>query len=225
MKVKQPLLLIILLPCILIAALCIGLCGQSSAPVACFGTSAPQKAVTGFFDSLCSGNYADADKYVSDYSGLGLDGSPETAFEKNVFAALKKSYSYRLVGELRMNEKQDGYVQTVEFTHIDISALSNEINEIAQNNLVAMTQNLSKDEIYGEDGEYRPELVDKVLEAALEQLLAEQERFCTTDTIEVELKNSSNKWRIVVTDKLADAILGKSDVPEEIVPEETEVQQ
>jgi len=225
MKVKQPLLLIILLPCILLAALCVSMCGKSAAPAACFGTAAPKKAVTGFFDALCSGNYAAADEYVCDYSGLGLDGTPETSFEKSVFDALKKSYSYKLVGELRLSEERDSYIQTVEFTHINIDVLSEEINDIAQNQLVAMTENLFKEEIYDDDGEYRPELIDQVLVASLEQLTIGQENFCTTDTLEVELKNNSNKWCIVVSDELADAILGKSNVSASDAPTDLEVQE
>lgn len=214
MKVKRPTLLIILLPCILIAALCIGMCGAGSAPVACFGTAAPRRAVVSFFDSLCSGNFAAADQYICDYSGLGLNGSPQSAFEQKVFQVLQKSYSYELVGDIRLSDKTDGYIQTVRFTHIDIDALSSKINGVAQSNLVSMTENLSKSEIYGDDDEYRPEIVENVLEAALEQIIADAERLYVTETLEIELRNTSSKWRIVVSDKLADSILGKSEVQE-----------
>ena len=195
----------------LIAAVLAAAIGAHAAPAACAGTAAPRAAVTGFFDALCSGDTQKADSFVCDYSGLGLDGETSSRFEQRLYDELTSSYSYSLSGELHAQPGSRSYIQAVDFTHLDLDRASADIDEVFRLALRDAETRFSFDELYDEDGGYAQTVIDLAVDNTADRIFADKGSLLVTESIDVEVRYSSGEWRVVVSERLADAILGGTE--------------
>ena len=196
--------------CVLVLAVVAAVSGLGASPASCTGADAPRQAVTGFFDALCSGDFSTADGYVAGYSGLGLNGTLDNVSGQKIFDALTSSYSYKLSGEARSQSGKRCFVQTVDFTHLDLDDAADGMDERFAAKLEEITSQLTFDEIYV-DGSYRQELIDQALTSVYDDVFADGQAPTVTESIDVELEYTSDGWRVVVNDRLADAILGRTE--------------
>ena len=209
-RTKSPSTALAALICVLVLAVIAACAGSGASPASCTGAEAPKQAVCGFFDALCSGDYAAADEYVAEYSGLGLNGTLEGISGQRICDALTSSYSYELSGEPRSQSGERCFVQTVDFTHLDLDGATEGIDALFAEKLEEITSQLTFDEIY-EDGSYRQEIIDGALNAVYDDIFADGQAPTVTDSIDVELEYASDGWRVVINDRLADAILGRTE--------------
>ena len=166
----------------------------------------PQQTVTQFFDSLESGDYTAAYACLSDYETLGLEQEPETAEARQIYDALKQSYSYLLKGDCVINGKSAA--QKVRFRALNIqrteAAIASRVNGI----LEAKIAELPPAEIYDAEGGYLASLTDAVYQEALEEALKNTDSLAMETELEIALRYEQGEWRIVTDRALLNALVG-----------------
>lgn len=166
----------------------------------------PQEAVTGFFDALSAGDYDGAYSYLSDYTSLGLENSPESEAGQQIYQALRQSYSYKLYGECSKNGLNAS--QQVLLTHLDLTALKADLKEATETALNQLVQTLPKDELYDENKNYLPSVTDTAYANAVTSLLGHVQDYYTTTGLELALTYTDGGWRIVTNNLMLNAICG-----------------
>ncbi|MBQ3011274.1 MAG: serine hydrolase [Oscillospiraceae bacterium] len=187
-------------------AMLVAIMGPKLGTVVNAPTGDPQETVTAFFDALSAGDYEAAYTYLDYYSGLGLENEPEDEVTRQVFDALKASYSYRLYGDCVL----DGLTakQQVLLDHLDVQRMMEKLGDKTHHNLEIMVQNSPTSSIYDENNQFRPEATQKAYTAAVNELLEKPELYRTTTGMELVLVYTSDGWRIQADDALLHALCG-----------------
>ena len=187
-------------------AMLVAIMGPKVGTVVNAPTGDPQEVVTAFFDALIAEDYETAYSYLDYYSGLGLENEPEDEVSKQVYAALKASYSYRLHGECvyeGLSAKQQVLLE-----HLDIQRMMEKLGDKTHHNLEVMVMNSPMSAIYDENDQFRPEATQKAYKQAVTELLEKPEYYRTTTGMELELVYTNDGWRIQANDALLHALCG-----------------
>ena len=187
--------------------------GMLLAVAGCFGgtviakpTGEPQEAVTGFFDSLITGNYTAAYDRVRDYTSLGLENEPSTESGKMAYAALHASYGYELIGSAEV-DKLDA-AQKVSFTYLSLPALEAAVADETQTQLKHLVQQLPSSEVYDQNNNYLPEVTERAYLQALELVLEHAADYYTTEEISLALNYTDGRWQLIMNNSLLKALNG-----------------
>ena len=86
--------------------------------------SDPKDTVTAFFDSVCDGNFAESDRYLSGVS-LSMKKQVEGVFAGKLYDYLIKSYRYQINGDVT-SESLDANCK-VDFTFLNPNLLSGDL--------------------------------------------------------------------------------------------------
>ncbi len=171
----------------------------------------PRESVTGFFDALKAQDYEHAYGCLEGYSSLGLENEPEDAMARRVFEALRGSYSYILEGDCTVNGASG--TQRVLLRHLDLGALHADLRYETEAVLTRKVQELSRAELYDENGAYRTEITTAAYEEAVETLAERAEDYMHVSPLELELHYSAAEgWQIVVSPALTAALSGTDGV-------------
>lgn len=160
-----------------------------------------------FLQAINDGNLAEAADYLPDPSALGE--VPEDA--DPIAALIWDTYRTQLEAELvsGLYTTADGLCMDMELTALDVDDVVEKIGTLAVERMqerVAAASDMS--ELYGDDGQYRPELVDDVLQqAALETLMCDLPTVTTGITL--HLTQSGEAWKVIPDQALIDALTGR----------------
>lgn len=160
----------------------------------------PASSVDIFYSQIVAGNFTDSYKLLKDYSTLGLENVPDDKYAAQIYEALKKSYSYEIVGETTINEFNA--VSHVRFTYLETSRLKENISKEIDTLIQEKVDTLSRKELYDDKGNYRPELLEEVYDEAFNRVLSQSDKFITTTEYDVELEYVGNSWLILVNDDM-----------------------
>ena len=170
----------------------------------------PEKArqcAEGFLKAINDGSLAEAADYLPDPSVLGE--VPEGA--DPIAALIWDTYRTQLNAELvsGLYTTADGLCMDMELTALDVDDAVEKIGTLAVERMqerVAAASDMS--ELYGDDGQYRPELVDDVLQqAALETLMCDLPTVTTGITL--HLTQSGEAWVVIPDRALINALSGR----------------
>lgn len=165
-----------------------------------------QNVLTGALDCICHGDYTAAEAYFYGQPSLGVDREPQDAVGKLVWEAYISSLSYELSGECYATD--DGLAQNVELVSLDVNSVTANLGERTKAELERMMEeSLSPTEIYDENHEYRPEVVQKALYEAAKSALHEDAQNRNT-TVTVKLIYRDEKWWVVCDEALLGAVSG-----------------
>ena len=160
-----------------------------------------------FLQAINDGSLAEAADYLPDPSTLGE--VPEDA--DPIAALIWDTYRTQLDAELvsGLYTTADGLCMDMELTALDVDDAVEKIGTLAVERMqerVAATLDMS--ELYGDDGQYRPELVDDVLQqAALETLMCDLPTVTTSITL--HLTQSGEAWMVIPDRALVNALSGR----------------
>ena len=166
----------------------------------------PADTVTQFFESIRFGNYPLAYSCLSDYVTLGLEQEPETPEAKQIYNALKKTYTYRLNGECSVNGLEA--VQPISFRALNIRRTEEAVAKHAAEIFEQATADRPASEVYDESGAVLPDVTDQVYAMALEEALAHPDALCSETELEVKLQYIDGAWKIVTDRPLMAALVG-----------------
>ena len=166
----------------------------------------PADTVATFFESVRVGNYPIAYSCLSDYSSLGLERQPETAEAQAVYAAMKQSYTWNLNGSADISSTDA--TQKVQLRALNVRRVEAAAAAKVDGILQSMVEDMSEDEVYDEDGNYRSSLTDTVFTEALRQTLSDPDPLCETTNLEIHLQYIDGSWKIIVDRALMTALMG-----------------
>lgn len=166
----------------------------------------PQETVTEFFDLIIAGDYPSAYACLSDYTGLGLENTPESEAGQQIYLALRQSYSYKLYGDCVRNGLSAS--QQVLLTHLDVTALRADLKDATEAALTQLVQTLPKDELYDENKHYLPSVTETAYANAVASLLSHVEDYYTISGLELELSYTAGGWHIITNNLMLNALCG-----------------
>ena len=166
----------------------------------------PQYTVSAFFDALLAKEYEAAYACLGDYSTLGLENEPASEEARLIYAALKDSYAYELLG--RCEEKQMQASQRVSLRYLDVKRVEAEIGKRVNTVLALLVAEKPRNEVYDANDQYLPELTDEVYLRALEQVLEEPSFYASTVEFDVELEYMDGQWLMKTNPSLFNALMG-----------------
>lgn len=170
----------------------------------------PEKAkqcAEGFLKAINDGDLTEAGGYLPDPSVLGE--VPENADQ--IAALIWDTYRTQLDAELvsGLYTTADGLCMDMELTALNVNDAVEKIGSLAVKRMqehVAAASDMS--ELYGDDGQYRSELVDNVLQqAALETLMCDLPTVTTCVTL--HLTQSGEVWKVIPDQALINALSGR----------------
>ena len=157
-----------------------------------------------FLQAINDGSLAEAADYLPDPSALGE--VPEDA--DPIAALIWDTYRTQLEAELvsGLYTTADGLCMDMELTALDVDDVVEKIGTLAVKRMQERVAAAS--ELYGDDGQYRPELVDDVLQqAALETLMCDLPTVTTGITL--HLTQSGEAWKVIPDRALINALSGR----------------
>ena len=166
----------------------------------------PAETVTWFFDSIRIGNYPSAYSCLGDYVTLGLEREPETPEARQVYDVLKKTYTWSLDGDCRVNGLEA--VQPVSFRALNIRKTEDAVAKRANELFEQETTDKPASEVYDETGAVLPSVTDRVYAMALEEALAHPDSLCSETELEIRLQYADGTWKIVTDRALMNALVG-----------------
>lgn len=169
-------------------------------------SGSPTDSITRFYSAIIASDYDTACTYLADYDELGLDNIPETSEGQLLLDSLKSSYSYSLIGQPTIDKLNA--VQRVSFTYLNISTVESETASKMDSILDDKVQTLPRNELFDDNNNYLPELIDAVYEEALTDTLANSESYYETVEYDVFLEYKNNKWVIKTNNDMLTSLLG-----------------
>ena len=171
--------------------------------------SQPQEAqnrVIAAMDAICQGDYASAEPYLLGQPSLGADRQPEDVAGQLIWRDFLRSLSYALSGECYATDT--GVAQDISLTYLDISSVTANLAQRSERLLTQLQQEATHtSQIYDDNGDYRQDVVQRVLQAAvLEALNADAKK--TTVTFTLQLVYRDGQWYIVPNSDFIHALSG-----------------
>lgn len=169
----------------------------------------PQGAVDcseSFAQALQAGDLTAASRLMYGQPDLGAEGTsadPETAL---VWKTFLETLSFEFTGKCYAVE--NGFARDASITTLDAASVTRKLGERAQtlvNQKIASAASL--EEVYDENGNFRKELAEQILDTALRQSL-EQDAHTTSREVTVKLVNRDGGWWVVPDQVLLQALSG-----------------
>lgn len=165
-----------------------------------------QNQVVQMMDALCQGDFSAVEQYILGNPSLGADREPADATSALIWDAFVGSFSYELSGDCYATNT--GVAQDVTLTYLDIPAVTQELAQLSEKHLTKLQQEATHtSEIYDENGNYRSDLINKVLSAAVAEALQENSSL-TSSTFTLQLVQRDSQWYIISNNDLISAISG-----------------
>lgn len=167
---------------------------------------AAQECAQSVMDSLCTGDYSQAESQLYGTPSLGLDRAPADEVGRMIWKAYTDSLEYTFDGEFYATDT--GIGRNVVVTALDLTSVTSTLKQRSQALLehrVAIAQDVSQ--IYDENNEYREDFVMNVLFDAAYQSLQEDAQV-KSQAVALNLVYKQGKWWVVPDAALFAAISG-----------------
>lgn len=185
---------------------CVCLYGYSAGTVYAAAEGDPMETVTRFFDAICAGDNATAYDCLENYSSLGLESAPSSNAGELVYAALKESYGYELLGEA--NVEKLAATQMVGFTYLDLKAMEADIENETNDVLKDIVRSRARKDVYDDNNAYLPSVTDEAYETAVKTVLESASDYYCTVELTVRLDYIGEQWLINADSALLGSLVG-----------------
>lgn len=187
-------------------AICIVMGQPGTQPTLIGSTQAPRDQVVAAMDAICSGSFSDAEQYLLGQPSLGVDREPEDPSAAMIWNAFVQSLSYELSGECYATDT--GVAQDITLTCLDITSVTANLAQRSEKHLERLQKEANHiSEIYDDDGNYRQDVVMKVLSTVVKEALKEDAQY-TTCTFTLQLVSRDGKWYIRPNSDFISALSG-----------------
>ncbi len=168
----------------------------------------PENKVTHFFDSVVAGDMEAAARDLATPRQLIQLPEEMSDTDSLYYEALKSSFSYSLYGTAIMEKTHA--TQTVEFTYLDLNALPDPIRENVMEELERVVDERRKDDVYDENENYKPEILDEVYHDSVAKILESAQDYYVSTCLDLSLDYMNGKWVIDPADDMLTAFAGGS---------------
>lgn len=169
----------------------------------------PREAVAvseAFAQALNEGDLEAAAQLMYGQPDLGVQGIPEEPETALLWEAFRSSIAVELKDQWVV--EQGSLVRTCTITNLDVSVVVGKLQERVQSVLdqrIAAAQSLS--EIYDEQNNFRKELMEQILQEALQQVMTQDAESMTRD-VTLKLVNRDGRWWVVPHQNLLQILTG-----------------
>lgn len=169
----------------------------------------PREAVAvseNFAQALNAGDLEAAAKLMYGQPDLGVGSLPETQEGALIWEAFCSSIAFEMADEWAV--EQSTLVKTGSITTMDVHRVFAEMPQLVQSGMdqrIAAAEDLS--DIYDEQNEFRAELVEAVLEEALQQALRQEDQPLTRE-VTMKLISRDGSWWVVPDQNLLQILTG-----------------
>lgn len=150
--------------------------------------------------------YARLEECIYGQPELGLEGAPEDPMAAEVWELQENSLQFSWVGECYM----DGTTlcRDAEVSYLEVASVTEDLPARAHALLTQRVEEATEmEQLYDESGEFREDLVQQVLQEALDQACAEDAKTITARTT-VQLVHRDGQWWAVPDGALLTALSG-----------------
>lgn len=182
--------------------------GLHSSPMILREPNEAMECAENFLGAINNGSLSSASAYLAGHPDLGeipSDADP-------VVSLLWDSYRTRLETQIVSDiyAAKDGLAIDIELTYPDAESAAKDIGVLAVARIKQRTDEASDmSELYDDNGQYRAELVDEVMQKAALDVLMKDIPTITTD-ITLHLVKSEGVWVVLPEQPLLDALSGKA---------------
>lgn len=157
-------------------------------------------------EALSRQEYARLEDCIYGQPDLGLEGVPEEPLSRMVWELIQQNLTFSWQGACYM--RGSALCRDASVTYMDAASITENLQTRAHALLTMRVENAENmDELYDETGEFRQDLMEEVLKAALTQCCMEDARTVTLQ-VTVELVNRDGQWWAVPDQALLTALSG-----------------
>ncbi len=122
--------------------------------------------------------------------------------------ALKYSFSYELLDECERTGTSA--TQKVRLTYLDFNKPVSDIYDTLFEELEQKVENRKKSEVYDENNNYRPEILEEVYSDSIKKVLSKPDAYCITADCSLLLTYRDGEWKVTADDALKLALSGNT---------------
>jgi hypothetical protein len=191
---------------LMVAAFFMSMALPGTKPTLVSSAQEAQDRVVAAMDAICQGDFSAAEPYLLGQPSLGADRKPEELAGQLIWADFLKSLSYQLSGECYATDT--GVAQDISLTYLDISSVTANLAQRGEQQLTQLQQEADHtSQIYDENGEYRQDVVERVLRTSVLEALKEDAKTITA-AFTLQLVNRNGQWYIVPNSDFISALSG-----------------
>ncbi|MCR5089030.1 MAG: class A beta-lactamase-related serine hydrolase [Oscillospiraceae bacterium] len=194
----------------LIALLLVGLAilaavaGWGGAGVITAGGEDPGATVARFFEAMKQGDYETAQSCMSGNADLNLNGQAQHA---DAWRALRESWDCSLSGAAA-SDRTTAW-QEVQIRTLDFSLMEDELKIETREQLLNLAYERTRQAVYDENGEVRPEAAREAYDLAMSVLLQQPESYYRVVGAQLELRLTKDGWKLAPTRELLNILSGQ----------------
>lgn len=187
-------------------SICLVMGQPGTQPTLIGSTQAPRDQVVAAMDAICAGDFSGAQQYLLGQPSLGVDRELEDPAAAMIWQAFVQSLSYELSGECYATDT--GVAQDITLTCLDITSVTANLAQRSEKHLTRLQKEATHiSELYDDDGNYRQDVVMKVLSTVVKEALKEDSQQ-TTCTFTLQLVSRKGQWYIRPNSEFISALLG-----------------
>lgn len=172
-------------------------------------TEDAQTSAGRFLDYCVTDNEEAAMEMLSSEEPLFVTFKDEGETEKYIFNTLRQSLTYRLDGTAAMNGTHASVPATV--TYLNLSSLSPDLSDKVNSLLKDKVENSRKAEVFDENNEYRPDVLNMLYEEAVVGILQTPDKYLEESSFDLEMDYKDGEWKIAPNAALKLALAGGSN--------------
>ena len=165
-----------------------------------------QDQVVAAMDALCQGDFPAVEQLLLGNPTLGADREPADAASALIWKAFIGSFSYELSGDCYATDT--GVAQDVTLTYLDIPSVTANLAQRSEKHLARLQKQATHTyEIYDENGNFRTDVVQQVLNTVVQEAIREDATYTST-TFTLQLVMRDGQWYIISNSDFIRAISG-----------------
>ena len=157
-------------------------------------------------DAVSAGDYQAVSAQIYGQPDLGFSGSLEDSVSDRFWQAYLDSLSYEFLGDCYVTDA--GFARQVRLTALDLPAMVQDMqrrcHDLLQQRVEAATE---MEELYDEENNFRQDLIDQVMDQAVEEALQQEHKTVSYDVV-LDLVLRDGQWWAVPNQALLVALSG-----------------
>ena len=166
----------------------------------------PRDTAVEFLSALQREDYPAAYACLEQYRTLGLEDDPQGEAARMLADAMRGSYAFHLRGGAVVDGLDAR--QSVSLTVLDPEALVADLKPDAEAYLQMLSQEIPRSRLADAEGRFLPEIAEQAYLYALQNALEHWDDYLRSVELELQLRYTTEGWRILVDQPLLDALGG-----------------
>ncbi len=161
--------------------------------------------VAGLLDAAAEQDTEAIIHWTADSSDAFVSEAPESAQGKALHNAYFSAFSYEIMNESKVESKTAQ--QQVKLNYLDMDRLAEEIKAEAVRLAEEFVQSSDTEEVYDENLNYLPGVLDPIFDEAFENQIQNAGNFITSKSVMVSMSYRNGYWKVQPSEELAEVLV------------------